>query len=74
MKKLLTYIKTTSWGGMEGRTFEEDKFTTIEAAKKHAEADTWNTGYRFYEVILLADEDGIIEEEVTEIKQRKKER
>lgn len=53
-----TYYKTTSWGGMEGRCLETEYFDTEENARKYAEADNWNTGYKFFKCTATVDEYG----------------
>lgn len=52
VNKMITFYKTISWGGMEGRTLEEDLFETEEFARQHAKDDTWNTGYELYKVTI----------------------
>jgi len=68
MRELITYYRVDSFGGIDGRTACEDKFDTIENAKAFAEGNDWNTGFRFYKVVMTVDEDGYIEEEEEEIK------
>ena len=63
MGKTFTYYKTYSYGGMEGRTREEDKFETEEIARDYALRNTWNDNYTLYKVDVTLQ--GRITEEET---------
>ena len=54
MKKIKVY-RTYSYGGMEGRDIIKRTFETIELAKENAKNDTWNDGFRLYEVVITFD-------------------
>ena len=57
-KELLILYKTTSFGGTDGRSYEEQYFTNIEDAKNEALTNDWNTFYTLYEVKISASEKG----------------
>ena len=54
MKKIEFY-RTTSFGGTDGREYEERDFETKEAAMQNAIEDTWNTYFTLYEIEMIMD-------------------
>jgi hypothetical protein len=68
MRRLANYFETVSYGGMELRDREVKKFDTLENAIAEADANTWNTDYHFYKVVMNVYKDGHIEEKKTELK------
>ena len=53
-----TIYKVTSYGGMEGRTFEVDYYNTEDNAKNRIANDDWNSGFRLYKVTITVNEKG----------------
>ena len=62
MKTILTFYRTWSYGGMEGRTLEKRDFISIEDAKQNALNDTWNDSFALYEISLMVYDKGEIKE------------
>lgn len=61
----ITYFKTRSWGGMEGRDIDVRKFETEELAREDALKETWNDGFTLYKVEMVFN--GTITETETKI-------
>lgn len=49
----ITYFKTRSWGGMEGRDIDVRKFETEKFARENALKDTWNYDFTLYKVEMV---------------------
>lgn len=49
----ITYFKTRSYGGMEGRDIETRKFETEELARENALKETWNDCFTLYKVEMV---------------------
>ena len=53
--KEITFYRTYSYGGMEGRTEEVRNFETVELAVEDALKDTWNEQFKLYKVKMIFD-------------------
>lgn len=63
----ITVYRTYSYGGVDGREVEKKTFETIKLAKENAKNDTWNSGFKMYEVVITFD--GIVTEKETFIEE-----
>ena len=51
----ITTFKTTSYGGMEGRTLVERQFETEDMARANAMENWWDEGFTLYETTMVVD-------------------
>ena len=51
----ITTFKTTSYGGMEGRTLVERQFETEDMARANAMENWWHEGFTLYETTMVVD-------------------